>query len=172
MTEDLTRAYRRWRAAEEAARDEEADAACQALFAELTPEQHVAPDFTARTMTAFAAATAQQARRARRTRAAMAASAMLGLATTVYFGGGVAVSMLSAGLLGLLNLLVGAVVGIASGAQTGADFWGVLGGIGRAISAFVSNPTVTVAMVALQGIAIAALFALQRLLQSDRESFK
>jgi hypothetical protein len=172
MIDDLTRTYRRWLAAEDTERDDDADAACRALFVAVEPEQRVAPDFTARTMKAFAAATERDARRARQTRAALAASGVAGAVTALYFGGGLAVSLLSAAFLGLLNLVIGAVVGVASGAQTGADFWGVLGGIGRAISAFVSNPTVTVAMVALQGIAIGALFALQRLLESDRESFK
>jgi hypothetical protein len=170
MTEDLTRIYRRWRAAEASERDEDADGAYRELLAVVGPASRLAADFTVRTMKAITAAAAQDARRARRTRRVLVTGGVLGLATAVYFGGGVAVSLLSAALLGLLNALIGAVVGMASGAQTGAGFWSVLGGVGRAASAFVSNPTVTVAMVALQGIAIAALFALQRLLGANERS--
>ena len=170
MTEDLTRTYRRWRVAEATESDEQADAACRELFAVIAPELRVGADFTMRTMQAITAATAQDARRARQSRRVIVAGGVLGLATGVYFGGGMAVSLLSAALLGLLNALIGAVVGMASGAQTGAGVWSVLGGVGRAISVFVSNPTVTLAMVALQGVAIAALFALQRLLGANERS--
>jgi hypothetical protein len=54
----------------------------------------------------------------------------------------------------------------------GGDMWAVLGSLGRAAAAFVSDPKVTFMMIAVQGIAAAALFALQRLLGSDGETFK
>jgi len=44
--------------------------------------------------------------------------------------------------------------------------------LGRAAAAFVADPKVTVAIFAIQAIAIGALIALRRLLGSDRESFE
>jgi hypothetical protein len=45
----------------------------------------------------------------------------------------------------------------------------VVSSLGRASAAFIADPTVTITMLAIQGIAIAALVALRRLLGSDRE---
>jgi hypothetical protein len=44
--------------------------------------------------------------------------------------------------------------------------------LGRAAAAVLASPSVTTTILALQGIAVAALIALQRLLRSDRESFR
>jgi hypothetical protein len=48
----------------------------------------------------------------------------------------------------------------------------VLASMGRAAGAFVSDPKVTIVLLALQGIAIAAFIVLQRLLGSDAEYLK
>jgi hypothetical protein len=59
------------------------------------------------------------------------------------------------------------VVWLASG--SGRDAWSVLTNIGRAAAAFASDPSVSMVILALQGIAIAALVALHRLLGSETE---
>jgi hypothetical protein len=97
----------------------------------------------------------------------VAAAAML-----VYLGGPWLLAAGSWMLVGLINLLVSATVQLATSMETGVDVWAVAAGVGRALAAFVSSPSVTIAMLAMQAIAMAALIALQRLLGSDRESLK
>jgi hypothetical protein len=55
---------------------------------------------------------------------------------------------------------------------TPGGFWPVLASLGRAAAALAADPTVTFAMIAISGVAVAALLALQRLLGSDGESFQ
>lgn len=171
MDEDLTHRYSRWRAAESAGADEEADAAFKAVFAAV-PDRSAPLDFAAKTMRAVAETAARDARRARRTRAAMIGGSIAGGAVGAYYGAGWLASALAAGFVGFLNVLVGVVVRAAAVMERGGDMWAVLGSLGRAAAAFVSDPKVTFMMIAVQGIAAAALFALQRLLGSDGETFK
>ncbi|HSC26325.1 MAG TPA: hypothetical protein VLD67_03570 [Vicinamibacterales bacterium] len=169
---ELDLRYRRWRAADEEGRDEEGDHAFKAVFHAVRSEQPVSPTFAARTMEAVAAAAARDANRARRTRAALVWGSVFGGAAAAYFGASLAISALAAGLLRLLDLMVAVVVGAATGFEAGTDFWSVLTGLGRALAAFAADPTVTIVVLAVQGIAIAALFGLQRLLGSDGESLE
>jgi hypothetical protein len=172
MDDDLTRQYQRWREADDAGRDEDADAACRATFAALGREPAVSSDFTARTLSAVATVMARDARRARRVRRATLAGGVAATVAGVYIGGAWVLSTSSALLVRLLDLLVGLTVRAATGIQAGADIWSVLASLGRAAAAFVSDPAVTIAMFAMQGIAMAGLIALQRLLRSDREFLK
>ena len=152
VDEELTRNVHRWLEADVEGQEDEADSACRAVFAE--------------------AATTQDARRARLMRRAMLGGGALSGVAAAYFGGAWAIAALSAIIIRSLDLLLGATVRVASSVQAGADAWTVLSSIGRAVGAFVSDPTVTVAMLTMQGLAIAALFALQRLLGTDTEPFK
>lgn len=172
MDDDLNRRYRRWHEAEAGGRDEDADTACLAVFAAMEREPAMSADFPARTLAAIAAATAGDRRRARRTRRAMMGGGIAAATAAVYTGGGLAISAASAALVGAIDLLVNLTVRVAGGMQAGTDVWSVLAGLGRALAAFVADPAVTVAILAMQGIAMAALIALHRLLGSDRESLK
>ncbi len=171
MDDELTRQCRRWLAADETGRDDEADAAFKKAFGAL-PAVPISGAFTARTLQAVTLAVAAEARRARRARVAGIATASLGIALGLYFGAGFIVSALSTAMVGLLDLLVSIVVNGANAANHGANMWSVLFGLGRAAAAFLTEPKVTVTLLAIQGIAAAALFALQRLLGADAESFK
>ncbi len=171
MDEDLLHRYSRWRAAESAGQDEEADAAFKAVFAAV-PDRPASLDFAARTMRAIAETAARDARRARRTRAAAMAGGVIGGAAAAYYGAGWLASALSTAFVGALNVLIGTVVSAATVIERGGDAWTVIGSLGRAAAAFVSDPRVTFMLIAIQGIAAAALFALQRLLGSDGETFK
>ena len=171
MDEDLTHRYSRWRTAESAGTDEEADAAFKAVFAAL-PDQPAPLEFAARTMRAVAEAAGRDARRARQTRRAGVAAAVVGGGVAAYFGAGWLTWALSSAFVGFLNLVIGTVVGAANVVDRGGSVWTVIGSLGRATAAFVSDPKVTFMMIAIQGIAAAALFALQRLLGSDGETFK
>ena len=164
--------YPRWRAAEADERDDDADEALRAVFQSSVEEQPVSLEFTARTMMAIAGAAALDARRARRARAAVLTGSIAASAAALYVGAGWVISLVSAVLLGLLNLLVAAVVRTAEAFQTGAGVWGVLSSLGRATAAVATDSSVTFALIAISAVAIAALVALQRLLGSDEESFQ
>jgi hypothetical protein len=172
VDDELTRNVHRWLEADVEGQDDEADSACRAVFGEALSEPAVPLTFAARTMEAIGTATAQDARRAHLMRRAMLGGGALGGVAAAYFGGAWAIATLSAIIIRSLDLLLGATVRVASSVQAGADAWTVLSSIGRAVGAFVSDPTVTVAMLTMQGLAIAALFALQRLLGTDTEPFK
>jgi hypothetical protein len=50
--------------------------------------------------------------------------------------------------------------------------WSVVGSLGRALGAIMADADVTLIVIAMHGVAFAALIALQRLLGPDTESFK
>jgi hypothetical protein len=164
--------YGQWRAAEESERDDDADWAFRTVFQTAMPEQPVSPGFTTRTMTAVVAAAAADAQRARRVRAGMLTGTVVGSAAAVYFGAGWVISLASAAFIGLLNVLIAVAVRGAVTVQTGAGVWSVMTSIGRAAAALAADSHVSVAMIAISAVAIAALLALQRLLGSDGESFQ
>jgi hypothetical protein len=171
MTEDLGRSYRRWQAAETDGRDDDADAEFAALFAAVPPAG-VSAGFATRTMEAVAAAAAREARRARRLRRAAVAAGVAGVVVATYFGAGAMVGLVSTTFTYAFDLLIGLVVRMAGAVSAGADVWSVLSGIGRAAATFAADPSVTMMLFALQGIAVAALLGLQRLLGADEESLK
>jgi hypothetical protein len=99
-------------------------------------------------------------------------AAAVGLAVALYVSAGLIASALSTSVVWLLNLLIGSVVAAASAVESGPDRWSLVRSLGRASAALISNPAVTVTIFAVQGFAIVALVVLQRLLGSDRESFR
>jgi len=169
---EIPGSYQRWRAAEDGGRDDDADWAFKTVFQTAVSAEPVSVDFTRRTMEAIAAASAREARRARHTRAAVLSGSVMGGAAALYFGTGWAISFLSTVFVGLVNLIIAVIVRGAGAVDTGSGFWTVMSSLGQAAAAFVADPKVTVAILAVQAIAIAALVALQRLLGSDRESFE
>ena len=168
MNEDLNWHYGRWRAAEDEGRDDDADAAFKAVFDRVVPTDLVAPAFTARTMEAVHRAATTDARRSRRTRRLLIGGGLIGGVTTAYYGAGLAVTA----AIGLINLLVAAIVESSTRLNSGAGVWGLLVSLGRATAAFIAEPEVTFVIIAIHGVAIAALYAMHRLLGSDGESFQ
>ena len=169
MSEPLNREYRRWLDADRHTNDDEADAACRDVFQAL-PRTAVPLKFSTDTMARLAAARAADAVRARRARLALLwGSAVVG-PVAIYFGAGVAMSAVAWLLLGTLRLLVDATVQIAS--ATDWSLWSLIGSLGRALAAIMSDADVTMIVIAMHGIAFAALLALQRLLGPDTESYK
>ena len=172
MDDELIAQYRRWLSAEQDERDDDADAACGAVFGEAMTQPLPSLDFTARTVTAVAAQTAADAERRRRARGFAGVAAAVAVIVGGWFGGGLLVSAVTSLMLGGFDLLIGAVVRTAAGVDAGAGLWSVFSRMGRAASAFVSDPTVTFVLLVMQGLASAALAALQRLLGNDGESLK
>jgi hypothetical protein len=171
MNDDLVLQYVRWRAAEESGDDEEADAAFGAVFEASVSMPLPSREFAARTMTAIAGAAGADARRARRLRRALIWTGVPVGAAAVYFGAGPFLSVLSAALVGALNLLISAIVWFASGPEAHGSVWSLLTSMGRATAAFAADPRVTIAMLAFQAIAVGALVALHRML-GEREWLK
>ena len=171
MNDQQSHDWRRWVEADQAGNDDAADALFTAVFraagADLPSAQ-----FTANTMAAVAAAAAIDARRARRIRAIGWPVAIVSAVLIVYMTAGLMMSAFSAIVVGALDLLVSAVVKVATTASAGGDVWSIAASLGRATAALLTSPSVTTTILALQGIAVAALIALQRLLRSDRESFR
>jgi hypothetical protein len=168
---ELTSSCRRWLEADEAGQDDAADEAFGQLFREAAADEPVSLTFASRTMEAIAAEALRTRQRAERTRRVAAIAATLGLIAAGYVTAGVVLPAFGTALVALSNLVVGAMVRTAAGVQAGADLWSLLGSLGHAASAFVANPKVTFVLLVLQGFAIAALVALQRLLGSDGESW-
>jgi hypothetical protein len=172
MNDELKFSYRRWLEADEAGLDDEADEACGRVFQAAVQPEPAPLAFTSRTMQAIASEALIDARRAKRTRRVAMVAGGLGVIAATYFGAGFALSAMRTAFVGLFDLLIGAVVRTAAGVQAGANLWTLLGNMGHAASAFVADPKVTFVLLVLQGLALAALVALQRLLGSDGESWK
>ena len=167
MNEDLDRLYARWRTAEESDRDDEADAAFSRLSRVVLSERPVPLQFTLDTTAAIADAMTAEARRAGRARTRLVWGGVAAGLVAAYFGAAPALSLLSSVLVAALNGMIQLIVLVSSGPDLSA--WSLLSSLGRASAAFIVDPKVTVIMLTIQGIAIAALVALRRLLGSDRE---
>ena len=165
MTDDLARKYTRWLQAEDDGRpvsDDAADEACAAVFSAAVAPRPMPAAFTAATMARLAGARAADATRARRNRRLTAAAALLLGPVALYFGGGLLISAASTLLVGGLNLVVDA--GVRAATVGDWNIWTLVGNMGRASAAVLADSTFTLAMLAMHGIAVAALVALQRLL--------
>lgn len=167
MNEDLDRLYSRWRAAEDTDRDDEADAAFRILSEAVLAERPVPLQFTLDTTAAIANAMAAETRRAGRARKRLVWGGVAAGLVAAYFGAAPALSLLSTVMVAALDGMIQLIVLVSSGPDLNA--WSLLSSLGRASAAFIVDPKVTVIMLTIQGIAIAALVALRRLLGSDRE---
>ena len=172
MNDDLTRRFRRWHDADAAAHEDDADQACRMLFQELDRDVRVSADFTARTINAVGMAAARDRQRARRARRMATLGGAVAAVLALYAGGPVMISAAAALLGGAVDLLVAVTVRVANAMHAGTDVWTVLASLGRAAAAFVTEPAMTTAILAMQGIALAALVALHRLLGPNREPLK
>jgi hypothetical protein len=172
MNDQQSHDWRRWAEAEQAGDDDAADALFAGVFRARAGNDLPTSQFTANTMAAVAAAAAHDAQRARRIRAIGWPVAIVSAVLIVYMTAGLIMGAFSAIVVGALNLLVSAVVKVATTVSGGGDAWTIAASLGRATAALLTSPSVTTTILALQGIAVAALIALQRLLRSDRESFR
>ncbi len=175
--DELERRYARWReaeAGEPAVSDAEAaaaEAAFGALFAATMPDVSVRDTFADDTMRAVAEAAAHDAARARRVRRWGVAASLPVAALAAYFGTGPLLSLVSWLLVTGIDLFVTTLVWLASSGEARPDLWSVLAGMGRAAGAFIADPKVTLALLVLHGVAIAAFMALQRLLGAGPEEY-
>ena len=172
MDEQLSRHYRRWLESEAAERHDDADAVFAELLRPAAGAKRPSPDFAARTMAAVAIARESDRRRARRVRRIVVPVSVLAGAAVVYASSGLILTAFSAIVVRMLDVLVSTVVGLATTTPAGGDLWTLVTSLGRAGAALLTNPAITTTILALQLVAAMALVALQRLLRSDRESFR
>jgi hypothetical protein len=167
---DAQRQYQRWLEAELEGRDDDAEALFGTVFKGAVPPASASAAFTAKTMAAVGEAVAHDARRARRRKRVVIPAASAAAVTLAYLSSGMVLSAFSALIVNALDLLIGAVVYVATTTSSGGDAWSLAGSLGKATAALLTNPSVTTTILALQGMAVAALIALQRLLRSERGS--
>ena len=167
---DEQRQYQRWLDAELEGREDDADALFGTVFKGAVPTAAASTAFTAKTMAAVGEASARDARWARTRKRVVLPLASAAAVTLAYLSSGIVLSAFSALVVNALDLLIGAVVYVATTARSGGDAWSLAGNLGKATAALLTNPSVTTTILALQGMAVAALIALQRLLRSERGS--
>jgi hypothetical protein len=161
--------HQRWLDAELEGRDDDADALFGTMFKGTVPPVTGSAAFATKTMAAVAEAAALDARRARTTRRVFIPAASAAAIVLTYLCSGLMMSAFSAIVVNAIDLLIGAVVYVATTMRSGGDAWSLAGNLGKATAALLTSPSVTTTILALQGMAIAALIALQRLLRSERE---
>ena len=166
----MNRDYGRWLEADRQGNDDEADAACREIFDAALPRLTVPLKFSTETMARLSTARAADAARSRRARLILLWGSAIAGPIAIYFGAGMVMSIAAALLIGALNLRADATVSLASASDW--SLWSLFGSLGRALAAVMSNADVTIIVIAMHGIAFAALAALQRLLGSDTESYK
>jgi hypothetical protein len=172
MDHEVDRHLHRWLDADaegEEGREEEAESAFRVVFASAVSDPPVPAEFTSATMEAVAQAAARDQKAARLTRVAAIWLGLAGGAALTWFSAGLIASAISTGFTAMLDLVIGAIVRVATSGQPGTSLWTVFGNLGRAAAAFATSPTVTITILTVQAIAIAALVALQRILGSDLE---
>jgi hypothetical protein len=166
---DQQKPYQRWLDAEIEDRDDDADALFGTVFRGTLPRTQAPAAFTARTMAAVGDAAARDLRRARTRRRVLFPAASVAALVIAYLCSGLMMSAFSAVVVKSLDLLIAAVVYVATTMRSDGGVWSVAGSLGKATAAVLTNSSVTTTILALQGMAVAALIALQRLLRSDRE---
>jgi hypothetical protein len=167
---DEQRQCHRWLDAELDDREDDADALFGTVFKGAVPPAAASTAFTARTIAAVGEAAARDARRARTTRRVVIPAASAAAVTLAYLCSGLMLSAFSAIVVNAIDLLIGAVVYVATTMRSGGDAWSLAGNLGKATAALLTSPSFTTTILALQGMAVVALIALQRLLRSERES--
>jgi hypothetical protein len=165
---DEQKTYQRWLDAELDDRDEDADALFATVFKGELPQMPVPAAFTARTLGAVAKAADRDQRRARTRRRVLVPAVSVAAVVLAYSCAGLMMSAFSAVIVKSIDLLIGAVVYVATTLRSGGDVWTLAGNLGKATAALLTNPAVTTTILALQGMAVAALVVLQRLLRSER----
>jgi hypothetical protein len=70
----------------------------------------------------------------------------------------------------LLNFSVQGFVWIVRGLEGGLDIWSLMAEIGRAVGASLATPQVSVGVVVIELVGVAALYTLHRVLAFDKES--
>lgn len=172
MAAELRQAVSRWLAAENGGDEASADAALAEVFGEL-PEPPASRGLTARIVRAAAKAPVAAGRRRLRStgrRAATIGGILAGAAAGLYLLIRVLLPLLVGAFVRAITLLLNAVLWMSVGFSTGLDLWTMLARAGRWAGAALTTPQVAVTLVVVEVIGGLALYVIQRLLASERES--
>lgn len=153
--------WRRWSAAERDQREDDADVALRAAFSAV-PRRAPSEQFNAHVADAVARTAARQARLAR---AVMTASGIMTLALMVAM-----LTQVPRLFRPVLDVGVGGLVWTVAAVDSGFSVWTVLSQMARTIAALIVAPQVTLVLMALALVAIAALYGLNRMLELEERS--
>jgi hypothetical protein len=153
--------WRRWLTAERDERDDDADAELRAVFRSI-PTQ--AP------REGFAGRVAQAVMRDGRRRARIARLMLWGAATAAVVVSVVVLWQLPRLLRPMFYAGVSGLVWSLAAVDRGIDVWTLIGRIARLTAAIVVTPEVTLLLMALALVAIAALYGLNRVLELEERS--
>lgn len=172
MPDDLREAVSRWLGAERSEDEGRAEAALAAVF-ETLPPVAVSPALTGRIVQAARAATVGADRTALRPgwrRPAQIASGIGAGAVIAYLGIRVLLPLLVTGFVKLVGGLLDGVLWMSVGLSAGLDIWTMLARAGRLVGAALATPKVAVTLVVIEAVGGVALYLIQRLLTSEKES--
>jgi hypothetical protein len=153
--------WRRWLTAERDERDDDADAELRAVFRSIPP-QAPRQEFAARVAEAVARDARRRARVTRLALFAASAAAIVASVVVLWQLPRLFRPMFDAGVSGLVWSL--------AAVDRGIDVWTLIGRMARVTAAIVVTPQVTLLLMALAVVAIAALYGLNRVLELEERS--
>lgn len=172
MAADLRQAVSHWLAAEHRTDEAAAEAALAVVFGAMPPG--TAPrGLTPRIVRAASQVTLGAGRRplrSTRRRALKIGGALAGAGAGAYLIVSVLLPVLVSGFVRLIGLLLDAILWVSVGVSSGLDFWTMLARAGRWAGAALTTPQVAITLVLVEVIGGLALYLIQRLLASEKES--
>ncbi len=153
--------WRRWSAAEREQREDDADMALRAAFSAV-PRRAPGDQFAVRVSEAVARTAVRQARIAR---VVVTASGLSFLAILVAL-----LTQVPRLFRPVLDVGVGGLVWTVAAVDGGFSVWSVLSQLARSAAALIVAPQVTLVLMALALVAVAALYGLNRMLELEERS--
>ncbi|HVC20092.1 MAG TPA: hypothetical protein VNE16_08450 [Vicinamibacterales bacterium] len=172
MSDELHLAVGRWIALERKGDEAGAEGALALVFQAL-PDPEPSAGLTARSVAAARRATPAPARRA--LRSGWQRATRLGLGTTagligLYVLGRELLPLLVTAFVRGVALLLDGVLWVSVSLSAGLDFWTLLAHAGRWVGVVITTPRVAVTLVVIEVIGALALYVIQRVLASEKES--
>lgn len=172
MAADLHQAVSRWLAAEHRTDEAAAEAALAVVFG-VMPAVAAPRGLTARIVRAASQVSLGAERRplrSTRRRAARIGGIVVGAGAAAYLVVSLLLPVLVSGFVRLIGLLLDAILWVSVGISSGLDFWTMLARAGRWAGAALTTPQVAITLVIVEVIGGLALYLIQRLLASEKES--
>jgi hypothetical protein len=172
MGEDLRGAVSGWLAVEQSADEGRADAALTAVFQAL-PATAVPASLAGRVLRGTRTVQLSAGRMRLRPgwkRPAQVAGVAAGGAALIYLIVRTLLPLLVTLFVKLVSGLLDGVLWMSVGLSAGLDVWTMLARAGRLIGAAVTTPRVAVALVVIEAVGAGALYLIQRILTSEKES--
>ncbi|HEY7791581.1 MAG TPA: hypothetical protein VIC33_13780 [Vicinamibacterales bacterium] len=172
MAADLRDAVSRWLAAEHDTDEAGAEHALSLVFGAL-PSTAAPPGLATRivrTAQGVTLATGRRPLRSTRRRAVRIGSVVAGIGVAAYVAVRLLLPLIVSGFVRGIGLLLHAVLWMSVGFSTGLDIWTMLARAGRWAGAALTTPQVAITLVLVEVIGGLALYVVQRMLASEKES--